>query len=85
MKLSIAQDLAISMARKDFHKEIVYLAKKHGVRQSSVEIDPVHPVGEICIFINGDWEGYIDSCFYTEMETGKDCSCPSHYGYFEEE
>jgi hypothetical protein len=57
-------------ARSDFYKEIKFLAKKYGVKESSIEIDVNHPCGEVCIFISGRWFGYIDKWFYDEMECG---------------
>lgn len=51
---------------------------KRKVPESSIELDVNHPVGEIVIFINGDYCGYLDSQFYDFMEHGID-----KYGYFE--
>lgn len=54
-------------SRLDYYQEILWLAKKHKVKPSQVEIDPFHPTGEVCIFINNVWYGYIDTEFYNEM------------------
>jgi len=55
-------------SQKDFHKEILWLCKKYSVKPSEVEIDAYHATGEVCIFINGKWYGYIDFEFYKMMD-----------------
>lgn len=57
-------------SRKDFYKEIKFLARKYNVNETSIDIDVNHPCGDICIFVNDKWCGYIDSFFYSEMECG---------------
>lgn len=49
-------------------KEKAFLIKKYGVRGNQIEIDPHHPCGEICIFIDGTWAGYIDEEFTQCMD-----------------
>lgn len=59
-------------SRKDFYKEIKWIAKTRRVQESSIELDVNHPVGEIVIFIDGVYCGYLDSSFYDFMEHGID-------------
>lgn len=59
-------------SQKDFHKELCWIAKTLGIRQSRIELVATHPVGEIVIFIDGHYNGYLDSYFYDFMEQGLD-------------
>lgn len=59
-------------ARSDFHKEIVFIAKYLGVSQGKVELDVCHPAGDIVIFVDDVYAGYLDSTFYDFMETGEE-------------
>ncbi len=65
-------------SRKDFYKEIKWIAKIRKVPETSVYLDVCHPVGDIVIFINGDYWGYLDTTFYDFMEHGID-----KYGEYE--
>lgn len=58
-------------SRDDFLQEKIFLAKKYNKKLSSIIIDEDHPCGEICIFISGDWYGYIDEEFRLEMLKSK--------------
>lgn len=51
-----------------YEKEKAFIVKKYGVRSNQIEIDPHHPCGDICIFIDGTWAGYIDGEFAECME-----------------
>lgn len=53
---------------KCYYKEACYIASRYGVHISKVDIDVNHPCGEICIFVNNEWKGYIDFWFYQEMD-----------------
>lgn len=64
-------------SRKDFYKEIKWIAKTRRVPESSIELDVNHPVGEVVIFIDGVYWGYLDTSFYDFMEYGID-----EYGYY---
>lgn len=59
-------------SEKDFHKELCWIAKTLGIRRGRIKVDPVHPVGEVVIFIDGSYNGYIDQRFYDFMEQGID-------------
>lgn len=61
---------------KCYYKEACYIAKRHGVHISTLEIDTDHACGDICIFVDGKWKGYIDFWFYQEMDGYPDCE---HY------
>lgn len=49
-------------------KEKIYLAKRYNVRQSLVLIKEHLVVGEVCIYINNKWIGYLDDFFYSEKQ-----------------
>lgn len=51
-----------------YEKEKAFIVKKYGVRGNQIEIEPHHPCGDICIFIDGSWAGYIDEEFALCME-----------------
>lgn len=55
-----------------YAKEKAYIIKKYGVRGNQIRIEPHHPCGEICIFIDGVWAGYIDGEFAECMEKNID-------------
>lgn len=65
-------------SRNDFYKEIKWIAKTRKVKETSVYLDVCHPVGEIVIFIDEVFWGYLDSSFYDFMEHGID-----KYGEYE--
>ncbi len=53
---------------KCYYKEACYIAKKYSVHLSKVYISTDNACGEICIFVEGKWKGYIDFWFYQEMD-----------------
>lgn len=59
------------------------------MRGNQIEINPHHPCGEICIFIDGTWAGYIDEEFSECMKKDIDPRDEQKilrelYGIFEE-
>lgn len=70
-------------SRPDFYKEIKFLAKHYGVKESTIEIDCTHPTGEICIFFKKEdkivWMGYIDKWFYNWMECGDEYAYEEYF------
>ena len=63
----------------DFREEKNFISKLLGVKYNKIVIDENHPCGEDVIFINGNYNGYIDQRFYDYMLHGID-----DYGFFEE-
>lgn len=59
-------------SRSDFHKELCFMSKILGISQSRIHLDVCHPVGEVVIFIDGHYNGYLDPSFYDFMEHGLD-------------
>lgn len=53
-----------------FVPERDYISKSYGVSQDRIFIDTEHPCGDICIFIDGVWSGYIDETFSEAMRSG---------------
>lgn len=64
---------------RDFKQEIHLIAAKLGICKSRIEIDGEHPCGEDCIFIDGKWNGYLDTQFYWFIVDGYD-----PYGEYED-
>lgn len=50
-------------------KEKNFIAKKQNCKVREIEIDDMHPSGEIIIYIKEKFIGYIDNEFYVEMES----------------
>ncbi len=69
-ELTLELQVPAKAGSKEYYREACYIAKKHNVHFSKVEICTDHPVGEIVIFVNKVWAGYIDYFFYLEMDTG---------------
>lgn len=75
-KLSLVSDPGEYILREEekeshdtaYEKEKAFIVKKYGVRGNQIIIDPHHPCGDICIFIDGAWAGYIDEEFAECME-----------------
>lgn len=44
----------------EFLKHRIYVAQQHNVKQSNVKIDADHPSGDIVIYVNGVFVGYVD-------------------------
>jgi hypothetical protein len=51
----------------EFLQERTFVAKKFNCKISDIEFDDNHPTGEVCIFVKGNWCGYVDNEFYREM------------------
>lgn len=64
--------------QRDFLHEIALIAKVLNIHPSRIEIDGNHPVGDDCIFIDGEYNGYLDKSFYDWIVDGYD-----PYGEFE--
>lgn len=56
--------------RDYFFPERDYIARSFSVTQDKVFIDDTHPCGELCIYVNGVWSGYIDETFSEAMASG---------------
>lgn len=57
--------------RREFKREISFIAKLLGISESRVEVDGEHPCGDV-IFIDGVYNGYCDNDFYNFMIHGID-------------
>lgn len=65
--------------RRDFLHEIALIAKVLNIHPSRIRVDGNHPVGDDCIFIDGEYNGYLDKSFYDWIVDGYD-----PYGEFKE-
>lgn len=68
----IARDEERETIGIEYRKEREFLSRKYGVKNSQISLDLHHPVGEVCIFIDGKWAGYIDEEFAYCMENDID-------------
>lgn len=57
--------------RCDFKQEISFISKMLGIAEKRIEIDGEHPCGEV-IFIDSQYNGYLDNSFYNFMLHGID-------------
>tara|TARA_R110000744_G_C19371770_1_gene563139 strand:+ start:16396 stop:16611 length:216 start_codon:yes stop_codon:yes gene_type:complete len=55
-----------------YTKEKCWIAETLGIKQNRIQIDTEHPCGELVIFIDGEYNGYLDDSFYLFMEKGID-------------
>lgn len=58
--------------REQFTKERCFIAKCLNIPVNKTEIDTNHPCGELVIFADGKYQGYLDDTFYIFMEDGVD-------------
>lgn len=62
----------ISADKRDFNREISFIANLLGISESRVNINAGHPVGEDLILVDGKYNGYLDTDFYNYMLHGID-------------
>lgn len=51
----------------EFHQLKIFLAQKHNTKPRNIVIEDDHPVGEIVIYVDGQFEGYLDENLEIEV------------------